>query len=279
MEAINISRKFQILVIDDSPLDQEYLAGILSAAGHRVETVGGGDDGLEAWQMNAPDIVLMDIQMPGLDGIEATRRIRSRERYQGKPRTPIIAVTGDDLTGTPRFWTVTEMDGQVVKPVDRELLLREIERIKGDRGSSSEPGTFMDAGKRKKKVMYGQEKVKVPVFDLPGIAYNYKGDIELWQSLLGRFIQEVPVEMDELRRRCAGGDAESLAFLAHRLKSVLGLLQATAARSKTVALEKTARECDIAGFPAALESLEKEILHLVAEARRILVNRSSESFD
>ena len=115
-----------ILVVEDVPLNQDLARAVLERGGHRVDVVAGGAEAVAAVQVTPYDIVLMDIQMPGVDGITATRRIRALTHPAA--RVPIVAMTANVLPHQIAAFTAAGMDGAIGKPFKREVLFALIER-------------------------------------------------------------------------------------------------------------------------------------------------------
>jgi two-component system, sensor histidine kinase RpfC len=116
----------RILVADDNKLNQRVVGAILDAGGHRYDVVGDGEAALDALQANEYDLVLMDVNMPGIDGIEATKLYRVMAL--GEPHLPIIGVTADATADAAERCRDAGMDGCVVKPVTAQELLAAIAR-------------------------------------------------------------------------------------------------------------------------------------------------------
>lgn len=118
----------RILLAEDQPVGRLYATRLLERLGHRVTAVEDGRQALEAWEQDPYDLILMDVQMPGMDGIAATAVIRMRER-ETRQHTPIIALTAHALTGDRGKLMEHGFDGYVPKPIDVEGLLMEIGRL------------------------------------------------------------------------------------------------------------------------------------------------------
>jgi two-component system, chemotaxis family, CheB/CheR fusion protein len=118
----------RVLLAEDQPVGRLYATRLLERLGHRVTAVEDGNAALAAWEQDGYDLVLMDVQMPGMDGIAATSAIRMRERWTDS-HTPIIALTAHALTGDRDKLMQYGFDGYVPKPVDVEGLLSEIHRL------------------------------------------------------------------------------------------------------------------------------------------------------
>jgi CheY-like chemotaxis protein len=120
-------RPLRILVAEDSPVNQKLALAILRRMGHQVTLVTTGTAAVETWKREAFDLVLMDIQMPEMDGLEATRNIRAIER-PGGARTPIIAMTAHAMGGDRERCLEAGMDDHVAKPINRADLAATIYR-------------------------------------------------------------------------------------------------------------------------------------------------------
>ena len=119
-----------VLLAEDNQINARSMSAILTRSGHRVVTVDDGQKAFEQWHSNRWDCILMDVQMPVMDGVEATRLIRQAEQASGS-HTPVIALTAHAMQGD-REWLMAEgFDGYVAKPVDVEQLFREIEQVTG----------------------------------------------------------------------------------------------------------------------------------------------------
>jgi CheY-like chemotaxis protein len=118
----NPSRGFKVLLAEDNPVNALLTRELLRRRGHTVREVVTGDGAVKAMNEERFDLVLTDIHMPGMDGIEATKAIRADELTYGRARTPIIALTADAMETGKRACKDAGMDGFLTKPVDPALL-------------------------------------------------------------------------------------------------------------------------------------------------------------
>lgn len=133
-----VLRKLSILLVEDDKVNQMVIARLLQERGHRVDVVDNGLEAVTAHQQRGYDVILMDIQMPVLDGIEATQRIR---RSEGDSRhTPIIALTAFALQGDRERFLELGLDEYIAKPVDTARLLALLDQVAGGRGAESAAG-------------------------------------------------------------------------------------------------------------------------------------------
>ena len=120
-------RPLRVLAAEDIPTNQLVLRTVLESFGVELDMVDNGRDALEAWEKGAYDIVLMDIQMPEMDGVAATLAIRAAEARTGRPRTPIIAVSANAMAHHVKEYMAAGMDGHVAKPIELVKLHTAIE--------------------------------------------------------------------------------------------------------------------------------------------------------
>lgn len=128
-----VTAPLRVLVVDDSPVSRKVAQRLLAAWGHTVWTARDGRHGLDVLQRQTFDLVLMDVEMPVMDGIEATAMLRERERDQGAPPVPVIAMTAHADDVDRERCTGSGMDGHVPKPVRRRELESAIARVMADR--------------------------------------------------------------------------------------------------------------------------------------------------
>ena len=108
----------RILAAEDNPTNQQVLAAVLGSLGIEVDIVPDGKEAVDAWRNGAYDLILMDIQMPVMDGIAAASAIRDAERTGGRRRTPIVALTANALTHQVEEYLAVGMDAHVAKPIE-----------------------------------------------------------------------------------------------------------------------------------------------------------------
>jgi PAS domain S-box-containing protein len=240
-------RNLRILLAEDNKVNQQLAVSILNKQGHSVEVVGNGKEALAALDSRAFDLVLMDVQMPQMDGFEATAAIRAQEKGTGQ-HIPIIAMTAYALKGDRERCLASGMDGYVPKPARSLQLLRAIESVVPVvTESSSEPNVDFpsDANSRWKEAL-------AEVGD----------DMGLLARLAGLFLEAYPEELTAMRAAIDKGDAYALQNAAHTLKSELSTFAARAAHDSALGLELMARQGDIGAAPATFSTLLEEVERL-----------------
>ncbi|MEW6144377.1 MAG: PAS domain S-box protein [Thermodesulfobacteriota bacterium] len=133
--------KPRILVVDDTPDNQNLAKRILELGGYEVDVASGGREGAESACSNDYDLILMDIQMPVMDGFEATRMIRDWEKGKQMERTPIVAVTAHALMGYREKCLENDMDDYITKPLTKKFLLDMVKKWLDRQGSGAESGS------------------------------------------------------------------------------------------------------------------------------------------
>jgi two-component system, sensor histidine kinase len=118
----------RLLAAEDNPTNQQVLAAVMGSLGLEVDIVADGRQAFEAWRDGAYDLILMDIQMPVMDGIDASRAIRAAEGETGRRRTPIVALTANALSHQVEEYLAAGMDGHVAKPIEIAKLYDAISR-------------------------------------------------------------------------------------------------------------------------------------------------------
>ena len=131
-------RCLRILMAEDNRVNQKLAVHMLEKAGHQVSVVWNGREAVEAVARENFDLLLMDVQMPEMDGLEATASIRQSEQASGE-HIPIVAMTAYAMTGDKGRCLQAGMDAYVTKPISRDILLREIERCTADVSSAGTP--------------------------------------------------------------------------------------------------------------------------------------------
>ncbi len=145
-ERVSAAPGLRILAAEDNAVNQLVLKTLLHQLGVDPVVVEDGEQAVQAWQAEAWDLVLMDVQMPKLDGVQATRRIRELEAASGRPRTPIVALTANAMSHQIAEYLQNGMDTHVSKPIQAEALFRAIvDLMNGDEPASAEDAAVLVA--------------------------------------------------------------------------------------------------------------------------------------
>ena len=241
----------RILLADDYAVNREVARRHLEAGGHCVSLACNGQEAIEAFESGDYDLIFMDIQMPVMDGIEATKRIRDLERGSGgASRIPILALTAHAVKEYIEACLQAGMDDYLIKPVFRQDLLGKVDCwIDGGpataRGAAPPPGASAGHG------------VTTEPMDFARALEEFEGNREFLTGLLERFLENVRAQLGTIREALDRADAEILRREAHAIKGGAANLAAAELSSAAAELEKTARSGSLGEAPDGLERLEK----------------------
>jgi CheY-like chemotaxis protein len=245
-------RALQLLLAEDNRVNQKLALRLLEKMGHHVVLAVNGEEAIEMLRLRPFDLVLMDIQMPVLGGVEATRKIRKEEQSSGA-HAPIIAMTAHAMAGDAEKYLLSGMDGYVSKPIQVDLLRAEIERL------------TMHAGPRIGRTAKKAEKVSSLIFDQEELLARVENDRELLRDLLAIFKEEFPRQLLALREAVEAGDGDRVATAAHTLRGMLSNLSATQAAATAARLEQMGRKKETLGFQEAFGVFENDANRLLPQ--------------
>jgi CheY-like chemotaxis protein len=195
-------RPLRILVVDDVAANRMVARAMLVAAGHCVDSAADGAEAVSALQRERYDVVLMDVQMPLMDGLEATRRIRALDGPAA--RVPVLAVTASALPEQVEACHAAGMDGHVPKPIDRDLLLAAVARLAAG-------GSLARLGKG------GTDAQDAPLVDTAALGRLAADLGPTADAVIGEFVVELRVGLDALMEAAGAADTLSQRHAAHRL--------------------------------------------------------------
>ena len=247
------TRPLNILLAEDNAVNQRLANKLLEKMDHTVTTVGTGRQAVDAWMDNNYDLVLMDVQMPEMDGFEATAAIRQAELAHGQHQ-PIIAMTAHAMKGDKEDCLNAGMDGYVSKPIRGQVLREEIARVLNEaqvRESSTEP----------KDSEMTQPKLN-DVIDQDDALDRLEGDSEMLQELLNLFLEEADAMKQSVHNALEARDAGLLCKAAHTVKGALANISATSARDAAFKVEQLAREDHMAQAAQAVRELDVQLERL-----------------
>jgi signal transduction histidine kinase/CheY-like chemotaxis protein len=232
-------RRLRILVAEDNRINQVVLMGVLRQWGHDAVLVGSGDEALAALGGEAFDVVLMDVQMPGIDGLQATVRQRERERGTGT-RVPIVAITAHATPDDRERCLAAGMDAYLSKPIAPRPLAETLARVIPRVG-----------------------------FDYETLLESVGGNNELARRLADLFRQTAPGLMAAVARAIDREDAAALAEAAHALAGAIANFPAPAPYEAARRLETMARRCELVTSRAVYSGLETEVQRLLSALRKL----------
>jgi signal transduction histidine kinase/CheY-like chemotaxis protein/HPt (histidine-containing phosphotransfer) domain-containing protein len=231
-----------ILVAEDHEVNQKLMTKLVGRQGHRMVLARDGLEAVRLFEEGLFDVVLMDLQMPGCSGLEATARIRRFEQMHRRPRTPIIALTANAMHEARAECLAGGMDGYVSKPVQFALLSAEIHRVLDDSVAASTP------------VMMTRTvgpPAEGPI-DPDRLLDAVDGDRTFLEHIAGLFMADSSHRIASMEHHLAKGNSRGLLQDAHALKGAAGMFTARRMMDLALALEEDART---AGLGRAAELL------------------------
>lgn len=241
----------RVLLAEDNPVNQQLIKRLLEKWGHNAIVAHNGTQAIALLEDGQFDCVLMDLQMPEINGFEATAVIRARERVSGR-HIPIIALTAHALKEDRQRCIDAGMDDYVSKPIDAATLFEVIE-------------AGVDKSHRTARSLRPDSKK----FDIDALVLNFEGDIEMVATLGAIFAESSSVQLSEIGDAIARGDAGALAFSSHALKGSVANFYAQAAVDAASTLERMARSGDIATAESVFTVLKAEIQQLREELKTL----------
>jgi signal transduction histidine kinase/DNA-binding response OmpR family regulator len=231
-------RALRILVADDHVVNQAVVSAVLRKWGHAVATALDGQEAVDKSAREPFDLVLMDLQMPELDGLQATRQIRAREVEHGTPRLPIIAMTARAMTEDRDRCLEAGMDGFITKPLDQHDLFEQLEVVGRTAITREAPQP---------------ETSVTPLISDPGISHH----------VAGLFLDTAPGQLDRLRRAVDARDGSDVTATAHSLRGAMSHF--TGARLEHLErLEDAGRQNRLDDAPAILARVEADVADVLA---------------
>ena len=237
------ARPLRVLLAEDNPVNQRLAIAVLQKQGHSVLLADNGEEAVAAYVDQHFDAILMDVQMPLMDGFEATASIREKEQQTGH-HTPIIAMTAHAMKGDRERCLEAGMDGYVSKPIRADELFAALEGIASPQENT---GKQEDVTEMRN------------ILDMDELLAHVDGDTSLLKEIVVLFMEDCPLLMAGLQDAIARGDAKEIERAAHSLKGSVGSFAAKAAFNSALRLEQIGRSADLHAAPDAYAALEGEI--------------------
>jgi two-component system, sensor histidine kinase and response regulator len=241
------TRSLSVLLAEDNAVNQMLATKVLEKLGHKVTVVDNGRKAVDAVRAGNFDVVAMDVQMPELDGLEATRAIREWEAA-GDRHVPIIAMTAHAMKGDRERCLDAGMDEYVSKPIRSADLAAAIERVCG----TDKP---------------------VAAVDRKGLLDFLDGNEELLEQITPIFLEDCPKQMAAIGKAIRNGNGEKIRFAAHALKGSVGNFRATRAVELAQRVEDAGKADNVSAAQELLPALEQEITRVQDELRKLLKPR------
>lgn len=239
--------RLNVLLAEDNRINQRVVIGVLEKQGHKITIAENGKAALTHFNNETFDIILMDVQMPEVNGFEATAAIRKHERLSGT-HTPIIAMTAYAMKGDRERCLAAGMDAYISKPINIEKLTQTIKDLV--EGPATEQATELT------------EEGKGSQADFDELIKLAGGDRKLAQELIEIFLEDFPKHLTDIAEAIKREDFESLERAAHSAKGALGYVSDRRAGNAVLKLQKMGQTRDLKGAVEALAELEDSISRL-----------------
>jgi two-component system sensor histidine kinase/response regulator len=238
-----------ILLAEDNPVNQKLAIRLLEKRGHRVEVASNGSQALSALEKTSYDLVLMDVQMPEMDGLEATILLREKEKHSGKHQA-VIAMTALVMKGDRERCLAAGMDGYISKPIRPQDLDDVLDQYQPQPSENPAISETVDS-----------QHDSVCIKDL---FERIDGDRTLLAELVDLLKEDTPTQLQTARDAIAKGDAAALQRVGHALRGALGNLAAPEAACMAGELESMGMASYLASARTKLSELERELTRVIA---------------
>jgi PAS domain S-box-containing protein len=237
-------RPLKILLAEDSAVNQKLAIGLLKRGGHEVVTVSNGREAVDAVRREYFDLVLMDVQMPEMDGFEATKKIRQRESPGRRP-IPIVAVTAHAMKGDRDLCLAAGMNAYISKPIRATELYNTIEEVVGSPTAETVAST--------------NGSPTDDEWDWSTALATVQGSEELLREIIEAFLEETPRQLSAIHKALAESDAATLRRAAHTIKGAVRYFGAQKAYDLALQVETLAHDGSLAPARGPVEELEAEL--------------------
>ncbi len=270
-------RESKVLLAEDNSTNQELMRAILEKLGLSCDVVSTGRAALQALKETRYHLVIMDVQMPEMDGLEATRRIRNPVTGIPDPDVPIIAMTAHALKGDRDRCLEAGMDDYVSKPVEvaalREVLKawlpKNLDREgPGPETTSEAPDTL--------RASSGAPSLPAPAFDRAGLLNRLMGDEEMARTIAAGFLEDIPGQLDSLRHDLKAGDSSGVQRRAHGIAGAARGVGGQVLGHTAAELEELSRDGRMEETGPLLRVLDREFARLKTEIETFVSSNRNE---
>jgi two-component system sensor histidine kinase/response regulator len=252
-------RRVRILLAEDNTINQKVIISTLKKLGYNADAVANGKEAVKTLEMIHYDMVLMDCQMPEMDGYEATGEIRKRSSKVLNHEVPIIAITANAMRSDREKCLQAGMDDYLPKPIYPKELSDMLEKWIPKHYASQQD-----------KVAVTDIKPEQNIFDKADLLDRLMGDEELAKQILGEFLEDVPRKFVALKQALDNGDAPSVQHQAHSIKGESANVGGNALRQTAFEIEKAGKAGDLVTVKARLTELEAQFDQLKEAMHRMM---------
>ncbi|MCW5655781.1 PAS domain-containing hybrid sensor histidine kinase/response regulator [Hydrogenophaga sp.] len=285
-----------VLLAEDHPVNELMMRQLLLRMGCTVRVARGGVQAVAQWEQGGVDLVLMDVQMPGMSGLDATREIRAMEARRKLPHTPIVAVTANAMAGDREACLAAGMDGYTAKPVSPQALIQELDRVLQLREAAAQ-AQLQDEAAPETAPHWPSEVDTLPpaigepasmapratnhleALDVEKLLRRLDGDEDTLRQLALVMRADLASRQIELQKALESRDKSAAVAHAHGLKGSLGSMTAERGARLAKGLELAARSGDWHLFARALPLLQVEARQIDQALADILQPDNRDLFD
>jgi len=254
LKPLIFSDKIRILLAEDNITNQQVALGMLKKLNLHADAVANGAEAIKSLELIDYDLILMDVQMPEMDGLEATRKIRNSDAAVRNPKIPIIAMTAHAMQGDRELCLKAGMDDYISKPIKPKALLEAVRNQLYKSSSEEEPLQTFEEKKEEDKV-----------FDREELLDRLQGDEKLLKELLEIFFSQVPDLIEQIREALFNKDMPAVVKLGHKLKGMSGNISAKRIHKKAFGFEMSARQDKKEVLSVIFREIEEEFQVLKRE--------------
>ena len=265
-EQTNFIKGLKILLVEDDVVNQEVAKGVLNKYGHYVTIAENGKEAFECLDNDNFDLILMDVQMPVMNGFEATQQIRSGKAHHTDPQIPIIALTAHTMKGDRERCLEIGMDDFISKPIHTLHFIQTIQNVaiaKKIKPILSEADEYEDYRK------IGENNNLA--IDVDAVKHRLGGDEALLYKIWNTFLETAPVLKEELNKAIDLSDFDLIERTAHSLKSASGNAGASKVKDEAFRIELAARNADIEKIQNNYREMDKEFKEAIQTLTDIMV--------
>ena len=231
-ESVHAPKGEHILLVEDTLVNQKVALKMLEKLGYRADSAGNGREALEALERASYDLILMDVQMPEMDGFEATRQIREKGEVSNGGRIPIIAMTAHALKGDRAKCLQAGMDDYLTKPIQQKELAEMLTKWAQSRRESppAQESRADETGRL--------------VFDHQALLQQIDNNEELLEQIVTTFLEDTPKRIDSLGKAISKKDAPAIRYQGHALKGTSGTMRARPLQEASYQMELAGEKGD-----------------------------------
>ncbi|WP_197992895.1 PAS domain S-box protein [Gimesia aquarii] len=271
-------QSLNILIAEDTPANQKVITAILNKRGHDCTIANNGREAIDYLRSDSFDLMLMDVQMPTMDGLQATTLIREQEA-ESNDHIPIIAMTAYAMRGDRDRCLKAGMDDYISKPIDAKKLIRLVERYGNEYSQNRTPIDKSNTESRikdeqfpshskQRSTTHSDSASKQSVINMQTALSRVGDDKEILNDMVNYFFEDSPSLLDEIRKRVQSGDIDEMVRAAHSLKGLCANFEAHAAVQSAKTIEDMKNATDLSSVTKIIDELEVELNLLSEELTR-----------